>query len=262
MSVEQPDAGLLAALVLAAGRAGTVAFTGAGASTESGIPDFRGPGGLWTLNAPIGYEEFLTDPAMRRESWRRGGETYAAILGARPNPVHHVLAEWWRAGLIRGVVTQNIDGLHQRGGLPEDAVVELHGTSHSVTCLGCGARYDRAGVQARVAAGDEEPACDRCGGMLKSDTVSFGQPMPRQPLERAEQWLHQARLCLIVGSSLVVYPAAGLPEITLRSGGELAIVNASETHLDGQARLVSRHAAGQVLALAAERVRQTVGTPS
>ncbi len=159
---------------------------------------------------------------MRRESWRRGAETYAAIAAAKPNAAHVAVAEWWRSGLVSGVVTQNIDGLHQRGGVSDAAVAELHGTSHTVTCLGCRAHYDRAGVQARVAAGVEEPACERCGGFLKTGTVSFGQPMPREPLERAEQWLRQARLCLIVGSSLVVYPAAGLPELTLWAGGDVS----------------------------------------
>jgi NAD-dependent deacetylase len=253
------DAARLADLLLAAGERGTVAFTGAGVSTESGIPDFRGPTGLWAQYAPISYEEFLSDPAMRREAWRRGLHTYAAIAAAAPNPAHLAIAEWWRAGRVAGVVTQNIDGLHQRGGLPDEAVAELHGNAHGVRCLTCGAFCDRAGVQERVRAGDEDPACAACGGMLKPTTVSFGQPMPQEPLARAERLLRRARLCLVIGSSLVVYPAAALPELTLDAGGRLAIVNATETHLDPLATLVSRQPAGALLGAAASLVRSGSG---
>lgn len=247
------DAARLAELIAHAGSDGTAVFTGAGVSTESGIPDFRSPGsGLWSQHAPIGYAEFLAEPAMRRESWRRGAQTYAAIAAAAPNPAHRAIAAWYAAGLVRGVVTQNIDGLHQAAGLPDEAVVELHGTAHRVDCLTCGASSGRAEVQARVAAGEAEPACVRCGGILKAATISFGQPLAPAVIGRAVACLEAARLCLVVGSSLVVYPAAGLPELTLGSGGALAIVNATPTHLDPLATLVSRGPAGQVLGAAAE----------
>jgi NAD-dependent deacetylase len=253
--VVEEESARLAEIVLDAGPRGTVAFTGAGVSTESGIPDFRSPGGLWSRYAPIGYRAFLTDPAMRAESWRRGLHTYAAIVEARPNPAHLALADWWRLGLVAGVVTQNIDGLHQRAGLPDAAVVELHGTSHRVRCLGCGRLSPRAAIQQRVLAGEADPPCQACGGILKPTTISFGQPLEPAVVAAAERLLGRARLCLIVGSSLVVYPAAELPARTLEAGGSLAIVNATETHLDEWAVFVSRQPAGVLLGQAAALVR-------
>jgi NAD-dependent deacetylase len=241
------DAQRLADLLLAAGERGTVVFTGAGVSTESGIPDFRSPGGMWTRYAPIDYMDYLTDPAMRRESWQRGLHTYPPIAAAQPNAAHLAIAEWWRTGLVNGVVTQNIDGLHQKAGLPDDAVTELHGNSHWIACLSCQTRYERAAIHARLDAGDADPACDRCGGMLKATTVSFGQPLPAAAVATAQRLHATARLCLVVGSSLVVYPAASLPEVTLDAGGQLAIVNYTPTHLDPFASLVSRAPAGELL---------------
>jgi len=141
-------------VLLQAGQAGTVIFSGAGISTESGIPDFRSPGGLWTRYAPIDYTDYLRDAEMRRESWRRGLHTYATMVDARPNAAHLAIADWWRQGLLNGVVTQNIDGLHHKAGLPAEAVVELHGNAHSVSCLTCGACFERLAVHARVLAGD------------------------------------------------------------------------------------------------------------
>jgi NAD-dependent protein deacetylase/lipoamidase len=241
------DAPRLAELLLAAGTRGTVVFTGAGVSTESGIPDFRSPGGLWTQYAPIDYSDYLRDPEMRRESWRRGLHTYPPVAAAEPNPAHCAIAAWFDAGLVSAVVTQNIDGLHQKAGMPPEAVVELHGNSHFVGCLNCGARLPRGAVEAHLEASNFDPVCAHCGGMLKTTTVSFGQPLPLEAIERA-QYLHAtARLCLVIGSSLVVYPAASLPTQTLDAGGQLAIVNFTETHLDGFASLVSRQAAGELL---------------
>jgi NAD-dependent deacetylase len=252
------DVRTLADLIAAAGQRGTVVFTGAGVSTESGIPDFRGPSGLWTQNAPIEYRDFLADPAMRRESWRRGAATYAAIAAAEPNAAHRAIGEWYQHGWLAGVITQNIDGLHQRGGVPEHAIAEIHGNAHWVRCLGCDALWDRASIQARVAAGEAEPDCAICGGILKTTTVAFGQPMPREALEHAERLAGAARLCLVIGSSLVVYPAAALPERTLLAGGRLAVVNATETHLDGRASFISRHPAAVLLGEAATLLRALV----
>ena len=246
------NAARLADLLLGAGERGTVVFTGAGVSTESGIPDFRSPGGIWSRYAPIEYQDFLRDPEMRRESWRRGLEVYADMADAQPNAAHVAIAAWWRSGLVRGVVTQNIDGLHQKAGLPDEAVIELHGNAHWVACLSCDTRFERAAVHARVLAGEAEPDCPACGGILKTTTISFGQPLPVEAIMEAENWHVEARLCLIVGSSLVVTPAALLPELTLRSGGRLAIVNATETHLDHRAVLVAREPAGVVLGRARE----------
>jgi NAD-dependent deacetylase len=237
----------LADLLLDAGERGTVLFTGAGVSTESGIPDFRSPGGIWSRYAPIEYADYLRDPEMRKESWRRGLEAYAPIAAAAPNAAHLAIAEWWHAGLVSRVVTQNIDGLHQRAGLPDSAVIELHGNSHGVLCLRCDARFDRADVHTRVLAGELDPPCPRCGGILKTTTVSFGQPMPRRQMAEAQQAHATARLCLVIGSSLVVTPAAMLPELTLEAGGCLAIVNATATHLDDLAVLVAREQAAVLL---------------
>jgi NAD-dependent deacetylase len=238
----------LAELLLDAGAGGTVLFTGAGISTESGIPDFRSPGGLWTRYAPIDYWDYLRDPEMRRESWRRGLHTYPPIADAQPNAAHLAVFEWWQAGLVSGVVTQNIDGLHQKAGLPESAVVELHGNAHSVSCLSCGLTFDRPMVHARVEAGDEDPACPGCGGVLKTATISFGQGLPESAVAAAQRLHANARLCLVIGSSLVVVPAAMLPEITLGAGGRLAIVNLTPTHLDPLAVLVARQPAAILLA--------------
>ena len=241
------DAERLAELLLNAGDSGTVVFTGAGVSTESGIPDFRSPAGIWTRYAPIDYSDYLSDPELRRESWRRGLHTYPPIAAAEPNGAHLAISAWWRAGLVNGVVTQNIDGLHQKAGLPSSAVVELHGNAHWIGCLNCKARFGRLEIHARVIGGDADPSCERCGGMLKSTTVSFGQPLAEDAVAEAQRLHATARLCLVIGSSLVVYPAATLPEVTLDAGGSLAIVNYTATHLDHFATLVSREPAAVLL---------------
>jgi NAD-dependent deacetylase len=242
------DAARLAQLLIDAGPCGTVVFTGAGVSTESGIPDFRSPGGLWTRYAPIDYADYLADPEMRRESWRRGLHTYPPIAAALPNAAHMAIAEWFASGLIAGVVTQNIDGLHQKAGVPDAAVVELHGNSHWIACIECAARFDRETVHARLLGGEADPACPACSGILKAATISFGQPLAPATISAAQALHTQSRLCLVIGSSLVVYPAAALPEQTLDSGGQLAIVNHTPTHLDSFATLVSRSSAATLLA--------------
>ncbi len=251
------DAQRLAELLVAAGEHGTVIFTGAGVSTESGIPDFRSPGGIWTRYAPIDFSDYVVDPEMRRESWRRGAHTYPPIAAAEPNAAHRAIAEWYGSGLISGVVTQNIDGLHQKGGVPASAVVELHGNAHWITCLECDARFARDVVHARVAAGEDDPACPSCGGILKTATISFGQAMPVEAVAEAQRLHSEARLCLVIGSSLVVYPAATLPELTLDAGGQLAIVNYTPTHLDHFASFISREPAAVLLSEVQECVRVT-----
>jgi NAD-dependent deacetylase len=251
------DVQRLASLLSDAGAGRTVVFTGAGASTESGIPDFRSPGGIWTRYAPIDYADYMRDPGLRREAWRRGVHTYQPIVDAQPNAAHRAIADWWHAGLVSGVVTQNIDGLHQRAGLPDQAVVELHGNAHLVACLTCQARFDRLLIHERLAAGEEDPACPECGGILKSTTISFGQPLPVSAIARAHDLHASGRLCLVIGSSLVVYPAAMLPEVTLETGGRLAIVNQTPTHLDDRATFVSRTPAAVLLGEV--RAQQTTG---
>ena len=198
-----------------------MAFTGAGISTESGIPDFRSPGGIWDRYAPIQFADFLASAEARRETWRRGLQTYPVVAAAEPNAAHLALVELERRGQLLGVVTQNIDGLHLRAGhepgpgdraareRPRRALPDLRRW-----------RPTRDVVHARVIAGEEEPPCVDCGGILKPTTVSFGEPMPRRPLARAEALMRQADLVLVVGSTLVVYPAAGLPEIGVRAGAQ------------------------------------------
>jgi NAD-dependent deacetylase len=224
-----------------------VAFTGAGMSTESGIPDFRSPGGIWDRYAPIQYADFLASPEARRETWRRGLQTYPVVAAAQPNPAHLALVDLDRRGKLAAVVTQNIDGLHAAAGHDPEKVIELHGNAHGVRCLQCDMEAARGAVQARVIAGEEEPPCIACGGILKPTTVSFGEPMPRRPLVRAEEAMRRTDLVLVVGSTLVVYPAAGLPELAVRRGAKLAIVNQTPTPLDDVAAVVVRARVGEVL---------------
>lgn len=228
----------------------TVALTGAGVSTESGIPDFRGPNGIWTRDpaserlSNIGY--YIANPEIRRESWRRRLDHPA--WGARPNAAHRALATLERAGMLELLVTQNIDGLHLAAGSTSERVVEIHGTIRETACLGCGDRRPMRQTLDRVAAGDPDPACQRCGGILKSATVSFGQNLDPRLLARAEEAAAAAELFLAIGTSLTVYPVARLPEIALHAGARLVIINAEPTPLDDRAHAVLRGQAGEVLA--------------
>lgn len=235
----------LAGMIASARR--ILAFTGAGISTESGIPDFRSPGGVWDRYAPIRYQDFLRDAESRRETWRRGLHTYPVVAGAQPNAAHLALVELERRGRLAAVVTQNIDGLHQKAGHDPNVVVELHGNAHRVRCIECGAGFEREQIHQRVVAGEEEPPCAVCGGTLKPSTVSFGEPMPVEAMRRAESEARACDLCLVIGSSLVVYPAAAVPEYAIQAGAPLAIVNATPTHLDDAAAAVLRGQAAVVL---------------
>ncbi|HEX5505007.1 MAG TPA: Sir2 family NAD-dependent protein deacetylase, partial [Thermomicrobiales bacterium] len=208
-----------------------VAFTGAGVSTESGIPDFRSPGGIWNRYKPIDYQTFLVSEEARREYWRRGKNTYAVIRAARPNPAHLALVELERRGTLRCLITQNIDGLHAAAGSSPERTIELHGTAHRVYCMDCGAATSRDEVIARLEAGEAIPACLRCGGMLRSGTVAFGEPLPREPWRRAVAEARQSDLFLVIGSSLVVNPAAHLPLLAADAGADLVIVNQTPTPL-------------------------------
>ena len=236
----------------------TVALTGAGVSTESGIPDFRGPNGLWTRDpsserlSNIGY--YIANPEIRRESWRRRLDHPA--WGARPNAAHRALAVLEEVGRLTLVVTQNIDGLHLAAGSSVERLVEIHGTIRDTACLGCGDRRPMRETLARVQAGEADPTCERCGGILKSATVSFGQNLDPALLSRAEAAAAGAELFLAIGTSLTVYPVARLPEIALDAGARLVIVNAEPTPLDELAHAVIRGQAGEVLtALAAAVTR-------
>jgi len=222
-------------------------FTGAGISTECGIPDFRSPGGFWTKNQPIPFDAFLASQEMRDETWRRRFAMLDQFGGAKPGRGHLALASLYRAGKAPALVTQNIDNLHQASGIAPRDVVELHGNTTYATCLECGERYELGWVRARFeAGGGHVPDCD-CGGYIKTATISFGQSMPAAAMERAEQLTMQCDLFLAIGSSLVVWPAAGFPLMAKRNGASLVIINREPTEFDELADLVVRHDIGDVL---------------
>lgn len=231
------------------GSRSTMALTGAGVSTESGIPDFRGPNGIWTRDpaaerlSNIGY--YIANAQIRRESWRRRLDQPAP--GAKPNAAHRALAALEKARRLHLLVTQNIDGLHLAAGSSAERLVEIHGTIRETACLGCGDRRPMGEVLARVAAGEPDPPCERCGGILKSATVSFGQNLDPDLLARAEVAAATAELFLAIGTSLTVHPVARLPKIALDAGARVVIVNAEPTPLDDLAHAVVRGQAGEVL---------------
>jgi NAD-dependent deacetylase len=222
-----------------------VAFTGAGISTESGIPDFRSPGGVWATSQPVYYDEFLRSAAARHEYWRQKAVGQRDFAQAAPNAGHVVLADWELHGRLRGVITQNIDGLHQLAG--HTHVLELHGTARYVACLRCSSRHDAAPMVDRFLVEGRPPDCPDCGGLMKHATVSFGQALPQDVLEMAVEWSMQADLFLAIGSSLVVQPAAGLPELARQHGARLVIINRGPTPLDHLADVVLRAAIGETL---------------
>lgn len=245
MTRTDPNIGELAALLEGCRRA--VVFTGAGISTESGIPDFRSPGGIWSRTTPVYFQDFLASEEARRETWRRKLEVDRDMQAARPNRGHRAVAELVRRGKAASVVTQNIDGLHQRSGVPEEKIVELHGNGTYASCLDCGARHELAPILERFERDETLPACRDCGGLVKTATVSFGQPMPAEAMERAERETLACDLFLAVGSSLVVYPAAGFPALAKRRGAALVIVNREPTELDAMADLVLHREIGATL---------------
>ena len=225
-----------------------VPFTGAGISTECGIPDFRSPGGIWTRMRPIDFSDFLASQEARDESWRRRFAMQDQFGGARPGRGHQALASLYRAGKSPGVVTQNIDNLHQASGIASEHVVELHGNTTYATCLDCAARYELPWVKRFFDASGRAPSCTSCGGHIKTATVSFGQAMPEREMQRAEELTRSADLFIAIGSSLVVWPAAGFPLMAKRNGASLVIINRDPTEFDGIADLVVRHDIGEVLA--------------
>lgn len=225
-----------------------VAFTGAGISTESGIPDFRSPGSPWLRNQPIEFDLFVRSEEARREAWRRKFTMDDLTRGAAPSRGHRALASLVARGTAIGIVTQNIDGLHQASGVPDDKVVELHGNGTYATCLGCGLRHELAELRAGFEASWEAPRCRACGEPVKSATISFGQAMPEAAMRRASELVLACDLLLAIGSSLVVYPAAAFPLMAKRGGARLAIVNREPTELDGVADLVVPGEIGEVLA--------------
>jgi NAD-dependent deacetylase len=233
-----------------------VVLTGAGISTESGIPDFRGPQGLWTKNpdaektATLSY--YVNDPEIRKRSWRHRIES--PMFDAQPNVGHRALAELERKTALHTLVTQNVDGLHQAAGTSPEIVIEIHGNVHGAKCLGCGWHGTMDEVLDRVRDGEDDPRCRDCGGILKSATISFGENLVPEDLSRAQRAAAGADLFLAIGTSLTVYPAAALPEIALAAGARLVVMNAEPTPFDGQAAAVVRERLGEVLPQLVSRV--------
>jgi NAD-dependent deacetylase len=236
-----------------------VFFTGAGVSTESGIPDFRSPGGIWTKYDPedFTYQKFVSDPLARKKSWMLMQE--GSIVNAKPNRAHYAIAELEELGKLDCVITQNVDGLHQAANVSEDKVIELHGTWRWVKCLSCGRRYPSDDIRARVLAGDEEPVCEECKGMLKSATVLFGEAMPLEETAEAERRSRRCDLCIVIGSSLVVYPAAQMPFYALASGAKVVIINEGDTPMDDQAHVRIYEKAGEVMSRVMVQVKDRMG---
>ena len=232
-----------------------VAFTGAGVSTESGIPDFRSPGGVWATSQPVYFDEFLRDPAARLEYWRQKAVSHADFADAKPNVAHRLLAEWEDEQRLRGVITQNIDGLHQIAG--SKTVWELHGTAREIACLDCPFRTPADPVVEKFLADRQIPDCPRCGGLLKHATISFGQSLPEDVLTSAAQAARQSDLFIAIGSSLVVTPAANLPAIAKQGGGRLVIVNRDATPLDSIADLVVNAGIGETFEAVRDCLQQS-----
>ncbi|WP_197532743.1 SIR2 family NAD-dependent protein deacylase [Symmachiella macrocystis] len=222
-----------------------VAFTGAGISTESGIPDFRSPGGIWSKSTPVYYDDFVRYPESRYEYWRQKSIAHREFASAQPNVGHTVLADWETAGRLDGVITQNIDGLHQAAGSQQ--VLELHGTARFVACLECESRFDVDPWVLYFQERDEVPPCPECGSWLKHATVSFGQALPREVLSRSMELARGADLFIALGSSLVVEPAASLPRLAKESGGRLVIINRDTTDQDRSADAVIHASIGETL---------------
>jgi NAD-dependent deacetylase len=213
-------------------------FTGAGISTESGIPDFRSPGGVWSRMSPIYFQEFVRSEEKRREAWERAFGGRAGWTGREPNAGHYACARLVAAGKAQAVITQNVDNLHQAAGVPADRVIELHGNASYATCLECGLRHELADLKALYQATGDLPACRVCSGVVKTATISFGQPLPESAMARAEVEAMSCDLFLVLGSSLAVVPANGYPLLARQSGAALAIVNRDATYYDDEADLV------------------------
>ena len=224
-----------------------VALTGAGISTESGIPDFRSPGSIWRTEPPVSYHDFISQPESRQKYWRTRRNLSSQVAAARPNAAHRALAELERRHMLLGVITQNFDGLHQDAGHQPYSVIELHGTSRVAACTLCGARSSIAALQQRIDAGEVDPQCPSCGGYLKTATILFGQRVPEAELARAKELTAVCDLFLVVGSSLKVMPAAMLPRLALKRNVPLIIVNLQATSLDDRADVVFHEKAGIVL---------------
>jgi NAD-dependent deacetylase len=239
------DSDALAELIGASRRA--VIFTGAGMSTESGIPDFRSPGGVWSRMKPIQFQDFVADADMRREAWNRAFSGVAGWVGAEPNAGHYAVARLVARGKVSSVITQNVDNLHRASGIPAGKVLELHGNASYATCLDCGLRHELEVLKQSFLGTGEIPTCRDCGGLVKVATISFGQPMPADVMRQAEIETLACDLFIVLGSSLVVFPAAGFPVMARRNGAKLVIVNRDPTDMDDLADLVLRTEIGPIM---------------
>ena len=233
-----------------------VVLTGAGISTESGISDYRSKGGLWDRFQPVTIQEFIASEERRKEYWQQKMELYESLKSAKPNLGHRAIAEMETIGKLRGLITQNIDGLHQMAGTNPEKIAELHGTNRETICLSCGVLESWEEVYERLKAADVSPLCESCGGLLKPNTISFGQALNPDLLQRAVEWSRDCDFFLAVGSTLIVEPAASLPRLAKRGGAKLAIVTLSETPLDDAADIKINSSIGSTLHAAMELVKR------
>ena len=251
MAADPAELDAFRALLRAARR--LVVFTGAGISTESGIPDYRSAGtGLWNKIKPIEFQDFVRSEEVRRESWRRRFVSAEGWDDAKPNRGHFAVAKLVRHGTAIAVITQNVDNLHQTSGVPDEAVIELHGNNRYAKCLSCATRYELADLKRQFQELGNVQPCSRCGGIVKTATISFGQPMPEDAMQRAQTATNACDLFLVIGSSLVVHPAAGFPEYAKRLGAKLVILNREPTPLDGLADLVLNAEIGPTMGFAVD----------
>ena len=224
-------------------------FSGAGMSTESGIPDFRSPGGVWSKYDPSDFyfDKIISSEKARERYWEMSTEFYDTMKDAVPNRAHLAIRAIEDSGKLLAIVTQNIDNLHHKAGNSPERIIEIHGTAFSVSCLSCGKKYDRDDIQERLNSGVKAPYCDDCAGILKPDTISFGQAMPEDKMADALMYARECDLCIVLGSSLVVYPAASVPVHAVQNGARLIIINRDETPLDAEADLVCHESLSKVL---------------
>lgn len=245
MSIMDYDLQEFKALLFGAKR--VVVFTGAGISTESGIPDFRSPGGIWSKHKPIPFQDFLASEEVRRESWNRKFATDSIVRQAIPNTGHLAIAQLCQDGIVSAVITQNIDGLHQKSGIPDEKVIELHGNGTYASCLECKKHVSLKVIKKLFETDRLVPVCTRCGGIVKTATISFGQPMPEAEMRRADEETLLCDLFIVIGSSLVVYPAAAFPALAKQNGAKLIILNREATDMDPIADLAINREIGPTL---------------
>ena len=232
-----------------------IVFTGAGISTESGIPDYRSKGGIWNQFRPVYFDEFISSKAARVEYWRRKSELYPDLIKAKPNPAHIAIAKIDELGLLERVITQNIDGLHQQAGMPDAKVIEIHGNTRRVRCLNCDKIYNITEIQSRIEDGDFAPECG-CGGYLKPDTISFGQAMPEKKVNEAMGLARNCDFIMVIGSTLLVQPASLIPGHAKQNGAFLAIINLTETPYDHCCNVLIQGKAGEELPLLLKEIHR------